>query len=107
MNILEQLEKPVAKAVFVSGFLGLLGNETFDEVNKTISAREFDWEKITANVGEFVVLHGSDDPYVPAEKTTELGDLLGVAPIMIENGGHLNEAAGFTEFPGLLEKILK
>ena len=107
LGILEKLEHKVAKAVLVSGFLGLLGNETFDAVNKTISAREFDWEKIKANAGQFVLLQGTDDPYVPTEKATELGEFLGIEPIMIENGGHLNESAGFTEFPRLLEEILK
>ena len=107
LAVLEQLETPVRKAVLVSGFLGLLGNETFDEVNKTISAREFDWEKVRGNAGEFVMLHGSDDPYVPPAKSVELGGHLGVTPIMIENGGHLNEAAGFTEFPQLLKEVLQ
>lgn len=107
LGILEQLERPIHKAVLVSGFLGLLGNETFDAVNKTISVREFDWEKIKNNAMNFVMLHGSDDPYVPTAKAVELGGYLGVTPIMIENGGHLNEAAGFTEFPKLLEELLK
>jgi len=35
-----------------------------------------------------------------------LGKLLDAEPIFIPNGGHLNEAAGFTEFPLLLNKIV-
>jgi len=105
--ILEQLETPVAKVVMASGFLGLLGNEDFDSINQTISAREFDWEKIKSNARKFVLFHGTDDPYVPTEAAVEFGKKLGVEPVLIENGGHLNESAGFTEFPQLLEEILK
>jgi len=104
--VLEKIQQPVTKAVMVSGFLGLLGDEVFDRVNETISAREFDWEVVKRNVAEFHIFHGSDDPYVPVEYTEVFGQKLDVRPVIIENGGHLNEAAGFTVFPQLLESIV-
>jgi len=105
LGVLEKLNVTIKKSVLVSGFLGLLGNTEFDTVNETISDRDFMWGKIGQASKEFVILHGSDDPYVPMNKAKELGLLVGTEPIFIDNGGHLNEAAGFTEFPQLLAVI--
>jgi len=105
LGVLEKLNKPIKKSILVSGFLGLLGDKKFDAVNETISNREFDFKKIREASGEFVILHGSDDPYVPVGKAEELGLLLNIKPIIVPHGGHLNMDAGFVEFPLLLNHI--
>jgi len=105
LSVLEKLNVTIEKSILVSGFLGLLGNKEFDTVNETISDRDFLWGKIGHASKEFVIIHGSNDPYVPTNKAKELGLLLETEPTFIPEGGHLNEAAGFTEFPQLLKII--
>jgi predicted alpha/beta hydrolase family esterase len=103
LNLLERgLE---AKACFfVSGFTGLLGNK-FDEPNKTITDRDFNFEEIKDNCSYFKLYHSPDDPYVPMEKAENLAEKLGAELEIIEDGGHLNELSGYSEFPKLLEDI--
>ena len=45
LNILEKQEKPIKAAFLVAGFTGLLNNPQFDELNKTFTDKEFDWQK--------------------------------------------------------------
>lgn len=105
--ILHLLEAHKAKAlVSVSGFLGELGNEHFDTLNKTFM-KDFDWDTIRANTKSFAVLHGDNDPYVPVEKAQELAKHLGTKVELIPDGGHLNTSAGYTTFELLLSKVLE
>jgi len=105
LSILESLNLPVRAAFLVSGFLGLLNNEEFDNLNKEFVNRKFDWDKIKRNVQEIHLYHSNNDPYVPIEKAYELATNLGIEPIIIKNGGHFNETAGYREFPRLLLDI--
>jgi predicted alpha/beta hydrolase family esterase len=107
LSILEELSlpKPIKASFFVSGFIGLLGNPDFDEINKTFVNKSFKWQKIKQNCEKFYVFHSSNDPYVPLEKAKELAKNLGVEVILVENAGHFNEKAGYTKFELLLEKI--
>ena len=103
---LSLLEKYQCKiCFFVSGFLALLGNEEFDVVNKTFVIKPFDWNEIKENCSEFVLYHGENDPYVPLEFAKDFASKIGVELEIIPDGGHLNEEAGYTKFPVLLEKI--
>jgi len=105
LNVLEGLNKKVKAAFFVAGFLGSLGNAEFDEINKTFAVGEFDWEKIKANCGKFFVFYSDNDPYVSREKALELAGNLGVEAELVQGAGHFNEAAGYTKFGILLERI--
>lgn len=107
LSILESLNLPVRAAFLVSGFLGLLDNEEFDNLNKEFVNRKFDWDKIIKNVQEVYLYHSNNDPYVPIERAYELATNLGIEPIIIDNGGHFNEKAGYKEFPRLLLDIKK
>lgn len=105
LSIIEALDLPVRAAFLVSGFLGLLDNEEFDNLNKEFVNQKFDWGKINRNVQDIYLYHSNNDPYVPVERAYELAANLGVEPIIIENGGHFNEKAGYKEFPRLLSDI--
>ena len=105
LNILEQLNKPIKAAFFVSGFVGLLGNPEFDNINKTFVDKRFDWQKIKQNCKKFYVFHSDNDPYVPLEQAEKLAKNLGVNVILVKNAGHFNEKAGYTKFDLILEKI--
>ncbi len=103
LNLLEEDVRAEA-CFFVSGFTGLLGNK-FDEPNKTITDRDFDFDAIRENCKYFKLYHAPNDPYVPLEKAESLSDDLNAELELIENGGHLNEQSGYTELPELLEDI--
>lgn len=107
LNILEKLNHPIKSAFFVSGFLGLLNNPEFDELNKTFSAKSFDWDKIKSNCRKFYVINSDNDPYVPIEKGKELAEKLNVKLTIIKNAGHINSESGCDKFQFLFEKIKK
>lgn len=106
--LLRALERPgsrVAGSFFVSGFLGALGNQDFDPLNAPFFVEPFEWSMIKQRMGSAKVIIGDDDPYVPLLKGEELAEQLGVDLTVVKNGGHLNQAAGFSEFPKLWADI--
>lgn len=105
LNILEELDKPIKAAFFVSGFLDLLGNPDFDNINKSFIEKSFDWQKIKQNCPKFFVFHSDNDPYVPIEQAEKLAKNLGVDVILVKNAGHFNEKAGYSKFDLILDKI--
>lgn len=105
LSILETLDTPIKSCYFAAGFLELIQIPEFDLVNETITAKQFDWQKIHENCKNFYMVHGSDDPYVPFHNVEILAENLGIEVDIIEGGGHLNEETGYTEFAYLLEKI--
>lgn len=107
LDVLERTDNKIKAAYFIAGCAELLGNQTFDDINKTFVDRTFDWDKIRAHCEHFIVFHGDDDPYVPLTKAETLAKHLNVEPIIIEHAGHFNEKAGYTTFLALLEAIKK
>ena len=102
---LQRMNKPVKGIVLVSGFVGEIGIPDYDELNKTFF-ENLDWEKAKANAGKITVIYGANDPYVPLNMLESVAKNLGVEPIVIQDGKHLNSEAGYTEFPEVL-KILR
>ncbi len=107
LSVLEDLTHPVKAAFFVGGFVGFLGHEQFDELNKTFVDRSFEWQKIRKNCKNFYVINALDDPYVPVESGKELAENLDAELVVLPEGGHLNEEFGFTEFELLRDLIVK
>ncbi len=105
LHIIEILPKPIAKSIFVSGFVDKLGNDTFDIPNETFVNHDFDWEKIKKNAGETTLFHGDNDPYVPLSVAQKLSDKLETPLTIIKNGGHLNTESGHTEFHEILNVL--
>jgi len=107
LSVLEKIDlsKPIRACFFVSGFLGLLGNKEFDDVNKTFTDKKFDWNKIKKNCEKFYVFHSDNDPYVSLEKAKELAKKLNTKIILVKNAGHFNKSSGYIKFELLLEKI--
>ncbi|HII29977.1 hypothetical protein COT48_02585 [Candidatus Woesearchaeota archaeon CG08_land_8_20_14_0_20_47_9] len=95
----------VKAAFLVSGFTGLLNNPIFDTINKTFVDKPFNWQRIRQGCKKFYVFHSDNDPYVPLSKAKDLAANLGTKVILIKNGGHLNEKAGYTRFELLLERV--
>ncbi|MCP4393881.1 MAG: serine hydrolase family protein [Alphaproteobacteria bacterium] len=106
LRLLEALDKPIKIAVLVSGLIGTIDFPEFDELNSSFIEHAFDWEKIKNNAGEFMVVHGKNDPYVPTEHAHEIAKQTGAGIHIIENGGHLNTAAGYSKFNKLFDLLL-
>ncbi len=111
LSVLEKLESPIKAAFFVAGFTGAFtgkyADPNFDEINRTFAEKTFDWDKIRDNCGKFFVMHSDNDPYVSIDKAYDLAKNLNTEAIIVENAGHFNKNAGYTEFPLILEKIKK
>lgn len=101
----ELLNLPIKAIFLVSGFLGLLGNDEYDNLNKDFSTRKFDWEKIKRNVGKIYLYHSDNDPYIPLENADNLAKNLGINLEIIQGAGHFNNASGYVSFPKLLSDI--
>ncbi|MCL2869425.1 alpha/beta hydrolase [Candidatus Saccharibacteria bacterium] len=99
--------EPVKASFFVSGGLGDTGNEFFDSHNREFMDYSFDWQNVRKTAGHITMIRGDDDPYVSAIQAKELASKLGVKPILVQGGGHLNAEFGYTKFPYLLDLIKK
>jgi len=89
------------KTVLVSGFVGIISPDQ-PESHWTFSDNNFDWSTIKTNSKEFIVVHGTDDPYVPLDKGVELSEKLNCDIRTIKSGGHFLEKHGYDKFEELL-----
>ena len=106
LHILESVKEPVKKAICVSPLIHKIGIEKYDKLNETFINHSFDWNKIKNNAKEGLILHGDNDLYVPLSHPKEVSENTNFPLTLIQNGGHLNATAGFTEFPKLLKLAL-
>ncbi len=105
LNLLEESPVPVIASFLVCGFLGKLDLPTYDVLNESFVCRDFDWTKIQNNYGYCCVINTDNDPYVPLEKGEELAQKLAVNMTLIPGAKHINEEAGYTSFPFLLDRV--
>ena len=105
LSVLERINISIKGSFFISGFIKLLGNETFDTINRTFVDKTFNWGTIQHNCKQFFIYHSDNDPYVPIERANELADKLNVKPTIIKNAGHFNEEAGYVKFEKLFNDI--
>lgn len=93
-----------AKAVvLVAGFAADLG---IPQIRGFVE-KDFDWEKIRAGADRIIVISSDNDPFIPLEEGRRMAKLLGPrSEFIIEKGaGHINEGAGFTKYPRVLDAI--
>jgi uncharacterized protein len=104
LDFIEQSQQKVRGLVSVSGFYRDYGAElnSYFLAEKTV-----DIKKVRKNLGKAVTFYGDNDPYVPQFELKLLAEGLGVKPIAVAKGGHLNTDAGFTSFPQLLQEVKK
>ncbi|MEK9196488.1 MAG: alpha/beta hydrolase [Patescibacteria group bacterium] len=102
LDFIEQSDQKINGLVSVSGFAEDYGADLNGEFLKQ---KSLDFKKITDNLSWASVLYGDDDPYVTQEALAYVADSLGVEPIVLANGGHLNSDTGYNTFPRLLELI--
>ena len=104
LNVLEKHR--IKAAFFVAAVSGPLENK-FDEIMKTFSHRKFNWDLIRKNCGHFRVFHSDNDQYIPFKKAEDLAMRLCADLMLVKGAGHINEQAGYTKFPLLLDEIRK
>jgi uncharacterized protein len=102
LDFIQLQSEKVRALVSASGFHADYGHPLNSDF---ISERAINMLKVKNNLEEAHVFYGSDDPYVPQGVLLSLAEALEVTPVVIENGGHLNKSAGFSEFPLLLDSV--
>ena len=102
LDYCETSGKQIRAVVSVSGFYEPYGMELNDYFLK---AKEIDIKKTKQSISSLFAIYGDDDPYVPQSTLRKTADDLGVEPVVVKNGGHLNKAAGFTTLPQVLDFI--
>jgi uncharacterized protein len=100
LDLIEIIEEPVKGLVCVSGFAKDYGAELNGYFMKE---KSIDFSRVADLVRNRLVVYGDDDPYVTQDALAEVANKLGVEPVVISGGGHLNSETGYTEFPLLLE----
>lgn len=109
LSVLEKLnddKNKIKACYFVAGFVGKLGVD-FDENMKTITQKEFDWQKIKETCNYFLLFNSNNDPFVPLSKGLELQKLLNSELRIIMNAGHINIKSGYDKFEKLLIELRK
>jgi predicted alpha/beta hydrolase family esterase len=103
LRLLESFEEDekVGTVILVATFAKDLG---IPEIANFVD-REFKWEKIRSKADRFIVINSDDDPFIELEEGERIAKLLGGELLVEHNGGHINEGAGYTRYPRLLELL--
>ncbi len=105
LRFLESLPegKKVGGAVLVSGFAEPIH---FRQLNSFTTG---DWndEKIRQAAGELVLINSDNDEHVPLEMAERMRDRFDAKLIVLHNAGHINEKAGYTEVPFVLDELTR
>lgn len=104
LDFIEQSDKKVHGLISISGFCEDYGAELNGYFMRE---KELDFNAVNEHLTKSFVLYGDNDPYVPQEGLRNLAKFLEVTPEIIPEGGHLNTAAGYEEFPLLLDLVQK
>ncbi len=91
----------ISGSILVAGFASPIH---FTELNSFFDV-PLNSEKIKKVCKNIIAINSDNDPHVPFNHAEELRDVFGAELITIHNGLHLNEKAGYKQFPLLLEKV--
>ena len=84
----------------------LMGNESFDRINRTFFIPSWEYLDQIKNYIDFNYCFYSDnDPLVPYNILKEYIDHAATKSFFVEGAGHFNESSGYKTFPQLLELI--
>lgn len=105
LRYLESLppNQKIGGVILVAGFPEPIGYKELE----SFFINPLDYEKAKKSAGEFIAINSDNDPYVPLYQGELLRDKLGAEFIIYPKGKHLNQAAGFTKLPIVLESLLK
>lgn len=99
---LEKYPNPLYSLILVGTFLGSVGYDQFDSINKSFFANEPAWDLIKTCCHKIYCYHGNNDPYVSRSQFDFISNNLSAKRIIVSNAGHFNAASGYTQFPQLL-----
>lgn len=85
--------------------LHFMGNDDFDNINKTFFISWEELEKVKKYVEFNYCFYTDNDPYIPFNVLKEYVDRAATRKFFIENAGHFNTLSGYIKFPQLLELI--
>lgn len=95
-----------AKNLFLAApFYGLIDIPDFDKVNSPFFVLK-DLSKVATLTKKRFCYISTTDPYVPNALSNQFADEIKAEKIYVKDAGHFNKAAGYSEFPALLELIL-
>lgn len=99
LDLIERMDNKIGMLVSVSGF----SEDCRAELNSYFMKEKIiNLKKLKSLINKSIVIYGDNDPYVPQKLLAKLAEGLGVKPVIIKNGGHLNTASGYTKFTQLL-----
>ena len=103
LKYIESLPKntKVGGALLVAGFASPIHFSELDNFFPT----PLNDEKIKESVLKIININSDNDHHVPFVQAEEIKNRFNSELITIANGGHLNDKAGYKEFPILLEKL--
>ncbi len=104
LRLLEKIKTHIDSCILVAPVSKPMNND-IDAHIMTFFSEPLDWKRIQERASRFHILHASNDPYIPLSHAEELAQHLKAPLTVIEKGGHLNAASGFSEFPQLLKII--
>jgi len=96
---------PVKAVILIAGFIGQLGLPEFDDLNHTFVDHQFDWATIRKHCQKCIIFQSDNDPYVPLAQAETLSAQLNTTITSVPSAGHFNSAAGYSQFPQLLEEL--
>jgi len=102
---LEQQAVRIKAAILVGAFSGEVGVTKFDSLNHDFFSKPFDYPLLRERCEHFFCYQGSNDPYVLKEQWESIAEPLQARKIRVSMGGHFNEAAGYRQFPLLLNHL--
>ncbi len=101
LSVLENLKKPISKAILVAGFL--------NNPDSKILQKTYKWKKIKQNVKDIIFINSADDPWGCDDgQGLKLFKHLGGTLIIRESEGHFGSTVfkqPYKKFP-LLEKLI-
>lgn len=96
----------IGRLITVSGFNQFFsGNEDFDRINSEFFVTEPELRTTSKYCEKIVCFLSSSDPYLPIDVLKSFASAISGEIIDVPNAGHFNSAAGFTEFPQVLEQV--
>ncbi|MBP9821313.1 MAG: alpha/beta hydrolase [Candidatus Pacebacteria bacterium] len=105
LRVIESLVSPILGTVLVAPYARPLPHMGFQKASESFLVPDIDWSKIKANSGITSILYGTDDPFITSDESKFVAEQLGVSPLPIEGGGHLNRASGFDTFVQLISTV--
>ena len=106
LRVLENVPIRISVACLVAAAVGIRPLKNW-ETDKPFIERPFEWKTIRERARHFLVFQSDDDPYVSLGNGEEAAQQLGVPLHFIPNAGHFNTTAGYTEFPRLLDILIR